>query len=555
MKLLAARLASEHPQTYRDWTLRADVLNRTFNSLQPGPIMIQIAAIFVLLIACANMATLLLARSAARRREMAIRAALGAGRARLLRQLLTEGLLLASVAGVLALAVADWTARFVSSLSDSGLLDMTTDWRVMAFTAAATLGTAVGFALLPALRTSKIGAERSPSSSGHSARLRSVLVAGETGLSMVLFVAAGLMLRSWLALIALNPGFNPHHLLVTRVPLNEKRYRNDEQRTRFLREAMEKVRAIPGAMSVAAVNWPPLWGGERASLQQERTAPSPAGPEIRYRAVTAGYFHLLGVQMMRGRDFHDGDADGHIAIVDAAMAHSVWPNEDPIGKRVRVWRNGVEGPWLEIVGVAPAMANSFIRNLTQPQIFELNRSPSAAPWLLIRTAGNPGSLATAARDAVFAVDRDQPLAAMQSMDDMLDLQAGEWKLSAQLFGGLAALAMLLSSIGTYGILAYSLTQRRREIGIRMALGARPRDVVNLIARQGLVLALGGVATGIVLSLGLMRFLANFVYGVTMTDPKTYAAGIGFLLSRAALAAIVPARRAARVDPATTLRQE
>jgi predicted permease len=569
MRTVSARLAQEYPETNKASSVLMRPLNQSLGQpLAPGWITMQVAVAFVLLIACANVANLLLARGTVRQREIALRCALGASRRRVVRQLFTEGLLLAAVAGALGLLFAIWGAPLIATVASLNLLDLHLDWRVLSFTTAATLATALIFALIPALQASKSDTNEVLKEGGKTAlgsrstRLRSSLVVIQIGLALVLLIGAGLLIQSFANNSRVKPGFDPHNMLVVRIPFASQKYQEPGKRLDFLRRSLEKVQAVPGVRSAAIVTWPPLWGSDRVRVAKEGDPTPPSEwTQIRgYRAATTDYFPTLGLQVIRGRNFRKSDYGSPVAIINEAMSRLFLPNQDPVGKHLILSTRlgdstSTRIASVEIIGILPPTADGNFTNLNQPQLVELKETPDGSPWFIVRTESNPLSVVNNLRRAVQAVDPDQPLAALQTMDDPIANQLSEVGGGMKLLAAFAALALLLSALGIYGVIAYFITQRRHEVGIRMALGAGRHEVLRLILGQALKLAILGVGLGLFVALGVTRSLSAALFGISPTDPATFATAATVLFIVALLAAYIPANRATKVDPMIALRYE
>jgi putative ABC transport system permease protein len=569
MRTLSARLAKQYPETNKDSSVLIRPLNQSLGRpLAPGWITMQAAVAFVLLIACANVANLLLARGTVRQREIALRCALGASRRRVVRQLFTEGLLLAALAGTLGLLFAIWGAPLIATVASLNLLDLHLDWRVLSFTTSATLATALIFALIPALQASKpdtneVLKEGGKSSLGsRSTRLRSSLVVIQIGLALVLLIGAGLLIQSFANNSRVNPGFNPHNMLVVRIPFASQKYQELAKRVDFLRRSLEKVQAVPGVRSAAIVTWPPLWGSDRVRVAKEGDPTPPSEwTQIRgYRAATTDYFQTLGLQVIRGRNFRKSDYGSPVAIINETLARLFLPNQDPIGKHLILSTRPTDSTSpriasVEIIGIMPPTADGNFTNLNQPQLVELKQTLDGSPWFIVRTESNPMAVVNNLRRAVQAIDPDQPLAALQTMDDPIAGQLSEVAAGMKLLAAFAALALLLSALGIYGVIAYFLTQRRHEVGIRMALGAGRQEVLRLILGQALKLAIVGVGLGLFVAWGVTRSLSAALFGISPTDLATFATAAAVLFVIAVLAAYIPATRATKIDPMIALRYE
>jgi putative ABC transport system permease protein len=568
MRTVAARIAQQYPETNKDWSVLVRTLNESIaGELAPGWITMQAAVAFVLLIACANVANLLLARGTVRQREIALRCTLGASRSRVVRQLFTEGLLLAAFAGAAGLLFAVWGAPLIAAVTNVQLLDLHLDLRMLSFTAAATLATTLIFALVPALQASKADTNEVLKEGGktalgsRSSRLRSSLVVIQISLALVLLIAAGLMIQSFANNSRVSPGFNPHDLLVVRVPFASQKYQDAGKRSDFLARSLEKVRAVPGVRSASIVTWPPLWGSElvRISTEGNPTPPS-EWPQIKgYRAATADYFQTLGVQVTRGRNFRTSDYGTPVAIINEELRRQLLPDGNPIGAHLNL--RLVDSPStksitsVEIIGIVPNTADGRFTVLNRPQLVELKKTPDGSPWFIVRTETNPFSVVKDLRRAVQSVDPDQPLAALQTMDDPISGQLSEVAASMKLLAAFATLALLLSALGIYGVIAYFINRRRHEMGIRIARGAGSRQVLNLILGQALKLALIGIGVGIFVAWGVTRSLSAALFDISPTDPLTFAGAAVVLSIIAVLSAYIPAIRATKLDPMIALRYE
>ncbi len=568
MRTVSARIAQQYPETNKDWSVLVRTLNESIaGALAPGWITMQAAVAFVLLIACANVANLLLARGTVRQREIALRCALGASRSRVVRQLFTEGLLLAALAGAAGLIFAVWGAPLIAAVANIQLLDLRLDLRVLSFTAAATLGTTLIFALVPALQASKADTNEVLKEGGkaalgsRSSRLRSSLVVIQIGLALVLLIAAGLMIQSFANNSRVSPGFNPHKLLMVRVPFASQKYQDAGKRSDFLAKSLETVRAVPGVRSASIVTWPPLLGTEFVRISNEGNPNPPSEwPQIRgYRGATADYFQTLGVQVIRGRNFRTSDYGTPVAIINEELRRQLLPDRNPIGAHLNFRLVGSPSTRnirsVEIIGIVPNTADGRFDVLNRPQLVELKKTPDGSPWFMVRTETNPLSVVKDLRRAVQTVDPDQPLAALQTMDDPIAGQLSEVAASMKLLAAFATLALLLSALGIYGVIAYFITRRRHEVGIRMALGAGRQQVLHLILGQALKLAFIGIGVGVFVAWGVTRTLSAALFGISPTDPVTFAGAATILFIVAVLAAYIPATRATKVDPMIALRYE
>jgi putative ABC transport system permease protein len=550
--------------------LLSPLLKETVGDAKTPLWMLMGAAGLVLLIACANVAGLLLARAEVRRKETAIRVSLGAGRSRIVGQLLTESVLLSSIGGLVGLALAPQILKGVGTLGATALpraADVRIDVAVLAFTTAVSFSVGILFGLAPALQTLggprfdtlKEGGRSSGAGAGRH-RLLKALVVGETAISLVLLAGAGLLLKSFVRILEVRPGFEPAGVLTMRVSLPEQKYSRPEQVRAFYSKLVERVQGLPGVQAAGAVNILPLSGENQSgtvSVDTRAVPPDQTTPEADWRAVTPGFFKALRIPLIRGRyvDEQDTETSPPVAVVDETLAHAYWPNENPIGKRLKRGGQSTE-PWMTVVGV---VGHVRYRTLTAPSRVEVywpeSQSPNSDMGLAIRTSGDPLSLASTVQKVVQEADPDQPVYRVATMRDLMaDSVAGQ-RLAMILLAVFAGLAVLLAAIGTYGVLAYSVAQRTHEIGIRIALGAERRDVLRMVLGEGAKMALVGVAIGLVAAFGLTRLMANMLFGVSAHDPPSFAGVAGLLILVALAACYIPARRAMKVDPMVALRYE
>jgi predicted permease len=535
-------------------------------NVKPALLVLCAAIGAVLLIACANVASLLLARATSRRKEFAVRAALGAGRADLIRQLLAESLVLSLISGVLGLALAFAATRLAGRINQLNLPragEIHIDWETLAFTLLVSIVTAVFFGLIPSLQTSKpdlnmILRESGRGSAGSLRRsqARGLLVIGQVAVSMILLIAASLLMRSFLKLQQVDPGFDPRNVLTMQVTLPKAKYATNPQKNAFFREALRHISATPGVNSASAMLWLPLHASVVVPIQVVGDAVLPFGkrPLAYWQSVTPDYFRTFGTRLVRGRFFteHDNESSSGAAIVNESLARRFWPNQDPIGKQLIVARAELHE---EVVGVVADVKTSALDSDAGGELY----SPYAQrPWpgmiIAVKTSGNPLSLSSAVRKQIAQVDGDLPVTAVRSMEDVVSESFGQRQLTLWLLGAFAAAALVLAAIGIYGLLAYSVEQRRQEMGIRRALGARPADIVRLVLRQGLGLTLAGIAAGLAGAFLIGRALESLLFHVSPTDPVIYAGMALLFLAVALIASYLPARRALRVDPVVAIRE-
>jgi putative ABC transport system permease protein len=529
------------------------------------------AVAFVLLIACTNVAGLFLARVEAREREIAVRAALGAGRRRLIRQLLTESMVLAMGAGVIGLGFAVWATDALVGLAPRDLprlAEIGISSNVLWFTLGVTLLTGVLFGLAPAVRISRGELIESLREGGRSLaggvrarRMRAALVVAEFAMAVVLLAGAGLMIRSLAFLRGVDPGFRPDRLLTMRISVSSSKTPERAQIAAFYQQLIERIRALPGVREAGGIRDIFLSRTpSSAGFTIEGRAPEPEEHRIEATIdpVTPGYFTAMGVPLTRGRFFtgQDGPASPPVAIINETMARRFWPNEDPIGKRFTFGDPRPDSSWLRIVGVVADMRRQGLDSLARCETFEpLSQRPSRGMNLVIRTAGDPLKLAQGVRAEVRAMDRDTPVINVTTIERLLGESMAERCFQMTLLGLFSTVALALAAIGIYCLMYHSVARRTHEIGVRIALGASARDVLALVVREGLLLAAVGVAAGLAGSFALTRALAGLLFGVTATDPVTFAGVAGMLLMVALAASLIPARRATRVDPMVALRYE
>ena len=570
MRMLAQRRAIEFPQFGANWTANAQPLRENLTGDVRAGLLVLLGAVgFLLVIACANVANLMLARASARHKEVAIRASLGATRGRLVRQLLTESVLLSLVASVVGLGLAALGTRAIVALIPAtfpapAISDVGIDGRVLGFTLAVALITGLAFGLVPALslsrgalhETLKEGGRSGAAATRGTARLRGALVVAELSLAIILLAGAGLMIRSFSALRHVPLGFEASHALMAQVSIPARKYVSDTAQIEFFRALEARVAALPGVRAVGAISFLPLSGERSASdftVPGRPTPPKGSEPVGDMRAVTPGYFQAMGIPIKAGRALTSADVANtpSVAVVSETLARTMWPNESAVGKFIDYeW---AKQEHVQIVGVAGDVHHEGVDKQPFMEIYRpLPQFVYSSMTLVVRTAGDPLAIAKPLRDAVRSIDRDQPVGRLETMDAVVGASLGASRLSTMLFGLFGVVGLVLASVGIYGVMSYGVMQRTREFGVRMALGARPSDVRGMVVRQGATLTAIGIVVGLVGALALTRLMRTLLFAVTPTDPLTYV-GIALVLGAVALlASYLPARRATRIDPVIAL---
>ncbi len=571
MEIIGERLAKEYPDFNTNWSVNVVALSEQMTGeIRPALLMLTAAVAFVLLIACANVASLLLARGAAREREIAIRTALGAGRRRVVRQVLTESLLLAGAGGALGLLLAQWGVDTLTAVAPRGLLPgegLRLDASVFTFTLGASVLTGVLFGLLPAWITSRVDlgdslkeGGRGTSAGTQRTRARSLFVVAEVSLAVVLLVGAGLLIQSFARLAAVDPGFDADNVLTVRVQLPGAMYREDPKRLQFFRDLTERIERLPGVRSVGMNSFAPFTGLGAATSYYVVGRPMPAAgefPTVDARVVDGDFFRAMGIPLLRGRLFTEEEMTDvrHVVVVNESLVREQFPNQDPIGQKLVI--NMMDDPQpSEIIGVVGDVKHSGldipVRAMSYGPQPELT---SGGMHLLIRAESSPLSLVDSIRRELKAMDANLPLASVRMMDERIADSTARSRFTTLLLGIFAGVALILAAVGIYGVLANAVVQRTHEIGVRMALGAQRGDVLRLVLRYGATLVAIGLAIGLAAALGLSRFLETLLFEVSTTDPVTFAGVAVLLLGVALLACWIPARRATKVDPMVALRYE
>jgi len=568
MNTISSRVAQQYPEM-KDWGVRLLTFYNAFVStqLQTALIVLLAAVLCVLLIACANIANLLLARAAARQKEIAIRTAMGASRGHLLRQLLAESLTLSCVGGALGIVVAVWAVKVMNRALPPNLLpipEVGVDATVLLFASAATLVTGLLFGLVPSWRSASADVHAALKEAGRSSggaarpRLRNGLAAAELALATVLLIGAALLVQTLFQLQHTRLGFEPHGVVTFQLAPPPVRYGPDTTAPPFYRSLVESLQAVPGVRAAAVSSGVPFGVGNYTQTPVATTGKSPLPPDtevpIDWRIVSPGYFRVMGIPLVRGRDFTDADnsATRPVTIVSQATARTFWGDDDPIG---RTLHRRADTRVFTVVGVVGDVHNTVLSK-DSPSLYYPSAARAAGLMdVVVQVDGSPTGVLPAVRQKVHDLDRQLPLSNVRTMDEWVSNNAAQPRLNAQLLGIFAAVALAIAAIGIYGVLAYSVTQRTREIGVRIALGAQPGGVVALIVREGMIVGLAGIGAGLAAAFAMSRMLSSLLFEVPAHDPVTFAS-VAIVLTLVALAACaIPARRAARVDPMIALRAD
>lgn len=565
--LIAAQLEQQFPDSNTGWNLRLLSLREQLVGGSRVTLLILFGAVgFVLLIACANVANLLLVRAAARHKEIALRTALGASRFRILRQMITESLLLAIIGGALGALLATWGVDLLVKLSENSLpptAKIKVDWTVLGFTLLISVITGILFGLAPAFRTMKLNlidslkeGTRGAAEGAVKNRTRSVLVVFESAVAVMLLIGAGLLVRSLIALQNVDPGFDSNNVLTLRIDLARAKYDTPEKAAGFYQDLETRIGNLPGVEAAGLVTELPL-SGQLNDLPFTVEGRPPVSIDQNFdadfRRVNQQYFSAMRIPLLRGRNFTEQEVrqSDKVLIVSQGLVNAVFPNEEPLGKRLV---SAMGGQPFEIIGVVGDIRHQSLQGLPAPAMYMPTRT-SGRMNVVLRTQGDPLSIVGSVRKEVQALDPEQPIAAVRPMTEWLKSSVAAQRYRTTLLGLFAALAMILAATGIYGVMSYSVAQRTHEIGVRMALGASQFDVLKLVVRQGMVLTVVGVVLGLAGAFALTRVMSTLLFGVTTKDPITFAAVSGLLIVVAFIACMVPARRATRVDPLVALRYE
>ena len=573
MNTIAARLQQQYPDSNTDLGAAVTSLHEHLvGDIKPALLILLGAVGLVLLIACANVANLLLARAAVRQKEIAVRVALGARRQRLIRQFLTESILLSTIGGVVGLAVAYGglmllRAFIPENISQAGQISI--DLKVLGFTLLVSVITGLIFGLAPALQAARFnqtetlkegGRDSATGSSGK--RVRGLLVMSEVAVSLVLLIGAGLLINSFLRLRNVDPGFRADNLLTMRIVLPQPKYEQFERRSAFYTDLLQRVQNIAGVKSAAVTTNLPLYRqGNSIGISIEGQPPPPPGQEniVVTRIISPGYFDTMSIPLLSGRTFSDQDAatSPRVAVVSETMARRYWPGQDPIGKRIGTGRIERPEDWTQVVGVVKDVRQFELTADPKPQMYlpYKQRGFFESRDLVVKTEVDPASLAATVRQAVWEIDKDQPVSNIRTMEEILLESIDRQRFSTLLLAIFAGVALVLAAVGIYGVMSYSVAQRTHEIGIRMALGAQTGAVLKLAVGYGLKLVVAGIVIGLIAAFALTRVMSTLLFGVTATDPTTFTLISLLLVAVAAIASYIPARRATKVDPIIALRYE
>jgi putative ABC transport system permease protein len=570
---IAGRLATQYPDTNVGLGATVYPIVADTTRLYSTAMWIMMAAVaFVLLIACANVANLMLARASGRQKEIALRAALGASRWRIVRQLLVECVIIALIGGAAGVVVALWgidllraanpgeASRFADGWKHFGI-----NYQVLAFTLGLSLLSGLIFGLAPAWQVSKANVNDALKESGRqvgagSHRLRGLLVVSEIALSLMLLIGAGLFIRSFAALLKSDPGFNPEGILTANINLPVARYKDEPLRAAFYADLVQRVKTLPGVQSAAAVNYIPLGGANSSDsflIEGEPEPPPGQQNDGRYRVCTPDYFQTMGISILKGRGFTDQDKAGSLPVVIAneTLTRKYFPAGDALGKRIRLEGPLEQAPWMQIVGIVQDVKHELNAPVTPEYYLPHAQDSWNAMVLVARSSVAPSSLAGPIRQQVLAIDKDQPVFDVKTMQQVRALSISVYSIGSVTMTIFAMVALLLAAVGIYGVMAFAVSQRTQEIGIRMALGARALDVLKLILRNGMFLAAIGAVIGLGGAFAITRFMSSLLFGVSPTDVLTFVLVTAGLLLVALLACYIPARRATKVDPLVALRYE
>jgi putative ABC transport system permease protein len=567
LKTIAAQLEQSYPNTNKGWSATVvPTIDQTVGTVRPALLILLAGITAVLLMASVNVANLMLARSVARERELATRAALGAGRARLVQQCLTESLLFAIAGGIAGLIVMQWAIQGLMAMAPADLpriQEVTVDARVLIVTTLTAVLAGVVVGLLPAFSSASISPqatlqEQSRGSSGGAARrrARAALVVAEVALAVALTTGAGLLIRSFVRVVNIDPGFQSEHLLTWQMNI-PTRLQNADDRRAFYRDFFARIQGLPGVLKVGGTTRLPLGSTAVSTLIEieGRAMPQSQLPEVEFRRAMHDYFDAMGIPVLRGRGFNadDGPTAPGVAMINQTMAGRFWPNQDPVGQHVKM--SGQQS-WLTIVGVVGDVRHLGLEEVPKPELYiTYLQNPPVNPFIVIRTAGDPAALAETVRSEARALDKELPIYDIRTMETLRSETVAQRRFVLLLVAAFGVLALGLAAIGVYGVMSVIVSERTREVGVRLALGAEPFELLKMVVGQAARLAVVGVVVGVAVVVPLAPLLASQLYGITAFDPTTFGTVVVVLMLTAVLAAIIPARRAMRVDPITALRYE
>ncbi len=576
MRSIASRIEQQYPDTNAGWTVKIVPLrDQLVGDIGRTLWTLLAAVVFVLLIACANVANLLLARAGTREKEIALRTALGANPFRLVRQLLTESVLLAIAGGLLGLVLAAWSVSLLAQFGPANLprlKEVTIDWRVLIFTFLISVLTGIVFGLAPAFSSTRSDLNSILKTSGRGttgsrgrARLRNALVVSEIASCVVLLTGAGLLIRSFISLQNVNPGFRPDHVLTMQLTLPETRY-SEWKVALFYKQLIERLQSMSGVEYAGIARNLPLSGADASlnfTIENRPVEASADQPRAKYRAVSGDYFKALGVPLMEGRYFDrtDGEKTPGVVLINSTLARRYWPNESPIGKRIKAGFD--DSIWCAIVGVVGDVKHTGLDAAINPETYYhyLQVPPALMSFvegtmtLVLRTHADPASMIASTRSEIQRLDADLAVFNVKTMEDLVAGSLAQPRFRTLLLGAFAAVALVLAAVGLYGVIAYSVTQRTNELGVRMALGAQKTDVLKMVVGHGALLAAIGIAIGLCIAFGLLRIISQLLFGVNATDPLTFVVTAGLILTVALAASYIPALKAIKVDPVIALRHD
>jgi len=578
IQTIQQRIARQYPAASRIGAYLLPLREQLAGDVQRSLIVLMVAVGFVLLIACANIANLLLSRAANRSKEIAIRNALGASRWRIIRQLLSESIMLSVLGAGFGLLLAIWSFDFLRQMIPAEMTlstELKIDFSVLAYTLLISVITGVIFGLAPALRTTRIDLNEALKQAGGrtglgsgNRRLRSALVVGEVSLAIVLLVGAGLLIQTFYKLLDQYSGFHPDNLLTLRTQLPMKKYEEHARRVSFYDQVLERVRVLPGVVSAGYTTSVPLsWkGGTSGFVVEGRSVQEMIAMglsfDANHRQISSDYLKTMNIPLRQGRYINESDTVNSmpVAVINETMARQYWPRTEALGKRFKLGDPDSQSPWMTIVGIVADHPQMGLDVPVKAEMYLPYRQVATDSWfaprdLAIRTTVDPKTIVSAVRREVFAVDLDQPVSSVDTMNELLEKETGNRRIGRVLLTAFAGMALLLASLGIYGVMSYFVTQQTAEIGVRLALGAQTRDIFVLVMRKGMGLVMIGIAIGLVVSRALMRLISSLLYGITATDFRTFGAIAILLMTIALLACFIPARRATKVDPMIALRYE